>query len=111
MEHQDWNSIKFNTPSQNAKKELEKKVNSNKPSSNEDVVMESPKQLGQLIAQARTTIGKNQKELASNIGVSSQILGRWESNKELPNNAQIALIEKTLKVKLPRLKKVKKVEA
>ena len=97
MEHQDWNLISFNTPSQNAKKELAKKVNSNKSPSNEDIVMEAPKQLGQLIAQARTALGKNQKELASSIGISSQILGRWESNKELPNNGQIALIEKNIK--------------
>jgi len=110
MEHQDWNHVTFNTPSQNAKKELAKKINSNKSFSKENIVMEAPKQLGQLIAQARTTYGKNQKELASSIGVSSQILGRWESNKELPNNAQIALIEKILKVRLPRIKKIQKEE-
>ena len=34
------------------------------------------------------------------------MLSRWECNKELPTNAQIALIEKTTKVKLPRCKKV-----
>jgi hypothetical protein len=34
------------------------------------------------------------------------MLSRWECNKELPNNAQIALIEKITKVKLPRCKKV-----
>jgi len=32
-------------------------------------------------------------------------LARWEANKEAPNNAQIASIEKLTKVKLPRCQK------
>jgi ribosome-binding protein aMBF1 (putative translation factor) len=62
--------------------------------------------LGKIIAQARVINGKNQKELACMIGVSQQILSRWEANKDLPTNSQIALLEKTLKVKLPRCQKV-----
>jgi ribosome-binding protein aMBF1 (putative translation factor) len=62
--------------------------------------------LGKIIAQARVINGKNQKELASMIGISQQILSRWEANKDLPTNSQIALLEKTLKVKLPRCQKV-----
>lgn len=107
MDCQDWNTIKFNTPSQTAHKEQTKKIHSNKTNDDpEKVRLEAPKQLGQLISQGRTTIGKNQKELAGLLGISSQILGRWESNKEVPNNAQIASIEKILKIKLPRCKKV-----
>ena len=50
MECQDWNTITFNTPSQNKKKEEVKKVHSNKISNDpEKVRMEAPKQLGQLI--------------------------------------------------------------
>tara|TARA_B100000902_G_C27285693_1_gene904302 strand:- start:328 stop:666 length:339 start_codon:yes stop_codon:yes gene_type:complete len=107
MEHQDWNAVIFNTPSKNKKVEESKKVNSNRVNNNpEEVRMEAPKQLGQLISQARTTKSKNQKILAGELGISQQILSRWESNKEVPTNAQIANIEKKLGVKLPRSKKV-----
>tara|TARA_Y100000992_G_scaffold302285_1_gene275854 strand:- start:1439 stop:1771 length:333 start_codon:yes stop_codon:yes gene_type:complete len=108
VEHQDWNNIVFNQP----KKIL--KTNNTQPkkvSDNEEVKLEVPKQLGQLILQARNANNINQKELAQNIGVAVQIVSRWESNKEIPNNKQIADIEKVLKTKLPRIKKqVKQVE-
>lgn len=107
MDCQDWNTITFNTPSQNKRKEEVKKVNSNKVNNDpEKVRMEAPKQLGQLISQARNAKGKTQKVLAYELGVTQQILGKWESNKELPTNLQISQIEKNLGVKLPRAKKV-----
>jgi hypothetical protein len=33
------------------------------------------------------------------------MLARWEANKELPSNTQIASIERITKVKLPRCQK------
>lgn len=107
MEHQDWNNVAFNNKSDTKKREDAKKNNSNKVSNPEDVKIEAPKELGKLISQARTTKGKNQKELASELGVNQQILSRWESNKEIPTNLQIANIEKKLGIKLPRTKKIK----
>ena len=100
MEHQDWNSIKLNT------QQVVKKTqpSTNKVTTLEKMIMKEP--LGKIIAQARVINGKNQKELASSIGVSQLMLSRWEANKELPTNSQIALLEKTLKVKLPRCQKV-----
>ena len=106
MEHQDWKSITFNNVSTNKKHEEAKKIHSNKTSNPEEVKLEQQKNLGQLIAQARNTKNLNQKQLAAQVGVSSQILGRWESNKEVLTNAQIASIEKIIGVKLPRNKKV-----
>ncbi len=106
MEHQDWKSITFNSVSENKKSKQAKKIQSNKTSNLEEVKLEQEKNLGQLIAQARNTKNLNQKQLASQIGVSSQILSRWESNKEVLTNAQIASIEKITGVKLPRNKKV-----
>ena len=107
MDCQDWNTITFNTPSKNKKLVAAKKVNSNRVNNNpEEVRMEAPKQLGLLISTARTTTNKTQKELASLLGISVQILGRWESNKEIPTNLQIANLEKNLGIKLPRCKKV-----
>jgi ribosome-binding protein aMBF1 (putative translation factor) len=103
MEHQDWNSIKLNAPA--VKNTTTKShISANKVNKVEKIIMKEP--LGKIIAQARVINGKNQKELASSIGISQQILSRWEANKDLPNNSQIALLEKTLKVKLPRCQKV-----
>lgn len=107
MDCQDWNNITFNTPSQKKKVEESKKVNSNKVYNDPDKVrMEAPKQLGQTISQARNTKGKTQKILAYELGVSQQLLARWESNKEIPTNMQISQIERNLAIKLPRVKKV-----
>jgi ribosome-binding protein aMBF1 (putative translation factor) len=103
MEHQDWNSIKLNTSAVKNKVTVNK-ANMSKLDKVEKVIMKEP--LGKIIAQARVINGKNQKELASMIGISQQILSRWEANKDLPTNSQIALLEKTLKVKLPRCQKV-----
>jgi DNA-binding transcriptional regulator YiaG len=104
MEHQDWNavalnskkSVKFESSIQPKPKPI--------PSPTKQLVSNNP--LGKLIAQSRLTLNKDQKQFATLLGVSQQMLSRWECNKELPNNAQIALIEKITKVKLPRCKKV-----
>ena len=107
MDCQDWNTITFNNVSQTKKKEETKKTFSNKTNDDpEKVRLEAPKQLGSLISRARNIKSKNQKLLATELGISQQVLGRWESNKEVPTNAQIAKIEKTLGIKLPRAKKV-----
>ena len=111
MEHQNWDPITFNNVSQTKKKEEAKKAHNNAISkkTNDDpeiTRLEAPKQVGQLISQARTTNKKTQKILASELGISLQILSRWESNKEIPTNADIAKIEKILRIKLPRCKKV-----
>lgn len=107
MEHQDWNNVTFNNKTTKKKSEEAKKIHSNKVLNPEEVKIEAPKDLGKLISQARTIKGKNQKELATLIGVNQLIIGRWESNKEVPTNLQIANIEKILGVKLPRIKKIK----
>jgi DNA-binding transcriptional regulator YiaG len=103
IQHQDWNSVKFTSaiPNNNAKKVTFKKAIIPEVV----IVNEAPKQLGQLISQARLSQLKNQKQFAALIGVAPQMLARWEANKEAPNNAQIASIEKLTKVKLPRCQK------
>jgi ribosome-binding protein aMBF1 (putative translation factor) len=100
MDHQDWNNIKFND--KNNKSDA-KKAHSNQTQNSE---YEASKDLTKMIGQARTTKGKNQKQLATELDISPQILGRWESGKEIPTNAQIAAIEKNLGIQLPRNKKV-----
>lgn len=109
MDCQDWNNITFNSKSQKVKTEQTKEVQktiSQKQTDPETTRLEAPKQLGQIISQARTAKGKNQKQMAGELEISPQIYGRWESNKETPTNAQLANIEKKLGVKLPRCKKV-----
>jgi ribosome-binding protein aMBF1 (putative translation factor) len=107
MDCQDWKQVTFKTISTNEKKEAAKKIHSKKTNDDpEKVKMEPPKQLGQLIAFARCSKTLNQKQLACQLGISQQILSRWESNREVPSNLEIAKINKLLGVKLPKCKKV-----
>ncbi len=107
MDCQDWNTITFNNISKDKEKEQRKKIHSNKTNNDpEKVRLEAPKELGKLIAAARTAKNLKRKDLALILGISEQILGRWESNITIPNNSEIANIEKKLQIKLPRCKKV-----
>jgi len=104
MEHQDWNTVTFNTKLVNAKKnEYNKKLS--QKSSSQDVKIEVPSNLGKLIEQARG--GKTRQLLANELGVAVTLLTRWETGKDIPTNADIAKIERRLGVKLPRTKKSK----
>lgn len=120
MEHQDHNTIVFNSGNKNKidenKKEIQKKVSQKQVTTNDSeiVKVQADKKLGQLLSQSRLTKGfKTQgdfiKELnqKTNLNVSSQVYSKWENNKEVPTNEQIAKMEKVLGVKLPRNKKIK----
>ena len=117
MDHQDFNNVTFNSKSEKEKVQKTKeqnKVNSQRVTNLEEVKIESDKKLGQILAQSRLAKGfKTQtdfvKELngKTNLNISAQLFGRWESNKEAPTNEQIAKMEKLLGGKLPRNKKVK----
>ena len=107
MDNQDWKPIIF--------KKENKKVVTSKTSNmvshkvqNEDYKLEN-KKLGQLILQARNAKNLTQDILANQLGTNKNIIKRWESNIELPSNANIAKIEKLTGVSLPRNKK-KKIE-
>ena len=45
--------------------------------------------------------------MANEMGIAVTIITRWETNKEIPSNGELAKIEKNLGIKLPRVKKVK----
>ena len=110
MEHQDWNNIALNNPQSKSKSEQSKEVQktiSNRQFNPETTKLEAPKNLGKEIAQARTSKGINQDTLAKQSGISKQLINKWEANKEVPSNAEIAKLEKCLGIKLPRCKKVK----
>jgi len=107
MSTQDWNVITFNskksTENNLEKREKEKKLSSYVPPEG-TTKLEAPKKLGLSISQARTAKKMTQKQLSLDLDISLLILSRWESNREIPNNAQIAKIEKLLGAKLPRCK-------
>ena len=120
MEHQDFKTVVFNQKEKKVidqnKKEVQKKTSQKQVSSNDNEVVkvQADKKLGQLLSQARLAKGfKTQgdfiKELnqKTNLNISPQIYSKWESNKEVPTNEQIAKMEKVLTVKLPRNKKIK----
>jgi len=69
-----------------------------------------PPQLGKQIEQARASKKLTRQDLATKLVVQVSVIERYENGKEVPNNAFIAKIEKTLGVKLPRVKKIKVVE-
>jgi len=111
IDHKDRNIVKINASNKSKKPQQSPQTpqppqsqQPQQPQMTTKIIMKEP--LGKLIAQARVITGKTQKDLASMVGISQQVLSRWEANKELPSNAQIALLEKTLKVKLPRTQKV-----
>jgi len=106
MEYQDWTIVALKNSNKTKKPQLQQPSQPSQPQPPQTIKVVMKEPIGKLIAQARMIHGKNQKELAAMIGVSQQFVARWEANKELPNNAQIALIEKTLKVKLPRSQKI-----
>ena len=116
MEHQDFNMIVFTRKDITNKNEAEKKISQKevKTNSEETVIIESDKKLGQMLSQARLAKGlSKQSECVTELNnkcklnISVQLYSKWEANKETPTNEQIAKIERVLGVKLPRNKKIK----
>lgn len=118
MSHQDFKVVVFNTKEQmknnEKKKEVDKKISQKQIQTNDNSILKikADKKFGQLLSQSRLVCGyKTQsdfvKKLNQNgLNISAQIYSKWENNKENPTNEQISKIEKVLKVKLPRNKKV-----
>ncbi len=59
------------------------------------------------LMKARGQSGMKQKEFAQRLGVKESMLKSIENGKVVPENNLIAKMEKILKCKLPRIKKVK----
>jgi ribosome-binding protein aMBF1 (putative translation factor) len=110
MDHQDWTPVVLNAGKEQSKKKKTNQKIISQLTTSEDTKIETPKNLGQLICQARTAKSKTQKQLSAELGISTSILSRWETNKEAPTNAQIANISSKLGVILPRSKKIKQTE-
>lgn len=59
------------------------------------------------LLQARNAKEMKQDDLARELCVKATVVSRWESGKEVPDNATIAKIERILGTKLPRPPKLK----
>lgn len=120
MDHQDFKPVILNSKqrkdSEVIAKETQKRISQkvkDLADTLETVKIEADKKLGQQLSQARIAKGFNKQSdfvneinSKSNLKISLQIYTKWESNKEIPTNEQIAKMEKILGVKLPRNKKV-----
>lgn len=120
MDHQDFKPVILNSKqrkdSEVIAKETQKCISQkvkDLADTLETVKIEPDKKLGQQLSQARIAKGFNKQSdfvneinNKSNLKISLQIYTKWESNKEIPTNEQIAKMEKILGVKLPRNKKV-----
>ena len=113
MQHQDFNTIIFNSGNNNTPKEKKKEGKTPLMSDNDTIKIESDKKLGQMLSQGRITKGfKTQQDFITELNknklnISIQVYSKWESNKSIPTNQQIAHLEKVLGIKLPRNKKIK----
>ncbi len=113
MNHQDWTQVVLNTDSNKKHRMISKQKNSENSKyvpPPENVKLVPSVNIGSAIANARNIKKKTQAILASELGVSQTVLGRWENNKETPTNAQVASIERKLGIKLPRSKIIKQTE-
>lgn len=108
MDHQDWEQVVFTTYKKpENKSNLPIKTNHQKKLESNDIVV-APKidlNLKKSISQARTNNKLTQKELATKMNVPVQTIINYENGKAIPNNLFISKLEKTLKTKLPRVKK------
>jgi len=113
MDHQNWTPIILNSSDSKKKKEDMKEqtnIQSKFVPAPETVKLVPTANIGSAISNARNTKKKTQAGLALELGISQTVLGRWENNKEIPTNAQIAQIERKLAIKLPRSKIVKQID-
>ena len=107
MDHQDWNNITLNTKSENEKRERKKRETSQIVNNNVIYKLDTGNNLSKLIIEGRNIKKLKQNDLAKLMNISVSIIQRWETNKEIPSNLQIATMEKILCIKLPRSKKIK----
>lgn len=102
MNHQDWNMVVFNKNNEKKKKPHHQVTKSQKLDQTElEKHQKVSLSLSKAIQQARIAKGyKTQKELASAIGVQSNLINSYESGKAIPDNAILQKLRRVLGVKL-----------
>jgi ribosome-binding protein aMBF1 (putative translation factor) len=106
MNDQDWDTI-FIT--KNKEKPIQKQTGP-KPPVDTHQAEPLPKvtvELKTAIQQARISKKLSQKDLAQKLNLPVSVINDYEKGTAIPENSFIAKLEKTLEVKLPRIKKVK----
>ena len=106
--YQDWKPIVFNNVSKEAKAK-QQIANAQKTSQKPkkfNMVLKPPNDLGKQIAAARCSKNLTRVQLANQLQIAQQVLAKWEAQQEIPNNQQIAKIEKIVGVKLGRCIKI-----
>ena len=103
MDHQDWAEVQLKkTHTKQAKQGVSQRAE------NTDVKLVPSKDLKKAMMQARVDKKLTQQDLARNMNIPLSTIKNWESGKIVPNNKQIANLERKLGTKLPRCKKLKK---
>ena len=109
FQHQDWNEVVLRKPVEIKKggNQSSHKSKSQQLLEGDDIVTppKTNKELRLAIQQARLSKKLSQKELATRMNTTIQIISQYENGKAVPNNAFISRLEKQLNVKLPRIKK------
>lgn len=109
FQHQDWNEVVLRKPVEIKKNEHNpnQKSKAQQLLDGNDIVAppKTNKELKLAIQQARIAKKWSQKELATQMNTTIQIISQYENGKAVPNNAFISKLEKKLGVKLPRIKK------
>tara|TARA_B110000008_G_scaffold279990_1_gene330346 strand:+ start:445 stop:798 length:354 start_codon:yes stop_codon:yes gene_type:complete len=110
FKHQDWNEVLLRKPIS-----VETKNNSNNGHKTKaqhelegnDIVAppKTSQELKLAIQKGRLMKKISQKQLATNMNTTTQLISQYENGKVVPSNAIIAKLEKQLGVKLPRPKK------
>ena len=107
--HQDWNEVILRKPVEIKKNEHNpnQKSKAQQLLEGNDIVapLKTNKELKIAIQQGRIAKKWSQKELATQLNTTIQIISQYENGKAIPNNAFISKLEKKLGVKLPRIKK------
>ena len=109
FQHQDWNEVILTKPvevKQSGVQKTAEQKNFQKLDGDESVApRKTSQELKKAIQTARLAKKLSQKQLASSMNTTIQVIAQYENGKAIPNNAFIARLEKQLNVKLPRIKK------
>lgn len=100
MDHQDWNTVTFQTP-----KKLPVSSGKGNMSSNKEYSLVN-KDLPLQLQQARQAKNLTQKQLATRCNIDVHDIAAWEKGNRLPTNDIIAKLSKELSIRLPRNSKI-----
>jgi len=109
MDHQNWTPITLNKTNESNKLSVKKIVERKKNTTNSSIklnendeiisIKKIPKEISQLITNARVLKKLTRKELANNLNLQECVITEIETQKAIYNGELIAKIKKYLKIK------------